>query len=58
MPGKFCALHLGLFERNHVSDFLQVIKTGNLKLGNASTSLYFSNFQFPILLPKYKINKV
>ena len=23
MPGKFRALHLGLFERNHVSDFLQ-----------------------------------
>ena len=23
MPGKFCALHLGLFERNHVSAFLQ-----------------------------------
>jgi len=29
MPGKFHALHLGLFEQNHVSDFLRCNQVSN-----------------------------
>ena len=31
------------------------VETGNLKLGNTSTSLYF--FQFSISLPEYRMKK-
>ena len=34
------------FEKAYIVELNADVETGNLKLGNASTSLYFSNFQF------------
>ncbi len=43
------------FEKACIIELNADVETGNLKLGDTATSLYF--FQFPILLLKYKINK-
>jgi hypothetical protein len=46
---KFGILHSSVytfFEKVCIIEFNSDVETGNLKLGNASTSLYF--FQFPI----------
>jgi len=46
------------FEKACIIELNADVEIGNWKSGNAFTSLYFSNFKFPISLPKYKINKV
>ena len=43
------------YEKACIIELNANVETGNLKLGNASTSLHF--FQFQISLPKYKINQ-
>ena len=47
----FGTLHLPVytfFEKACIVELNADVETGNSKLGNASTSLYFSNFKFPI----------